>query len=412
MAKDLSDVRAAEPPAKPDWAMSRREQAAAERVRQSLPKKRRIWPWVLLVVALAAVALGVWQWRQSQTTTAAGDAQPVAESETTRATQINRDEWTLVEPSTLRRTVKVIGTFQPSRRTDLSAETGGRVESVAVRPGDPVSEGQTLVQLDVERLTLEVELARSNAEATRSQLALAEDQLQRQQALVERGVAAETSVNELRTNVQALRANVAAQEDQIRAAELALEGATVRAPFSGIVASRSVEPGSVVAAGTPLLTIVDLSQMEMQASAPVGAGAQVRVGQTVEIGVDGIEGRIFQGTVARIAPVAQEGTRTLPVFVEVANDDGVLLGGMFGSGQIVTAEALDAVAVPVAAVREEGGTHVLLVEGEALARRDVTPVEEWPGGLLQVEGLEGGERVVTTALEGLEPGEAIELVDF
>ena len=62
------------------------------------------------------------------------------------------------------------------------------------------------MQLDVERLALEVELARSNAEATRSQLALAEDRLQRQQALVERGVAAETSVNELRTNAQALRA--------------------------------------------------------------------------------------------------------------------------------------------------------------------------------------------------------------
>ena len=286
------------------------------------------------------------------------------------------------------------------------------MENIPVRTGDSVTSGQILVQIDVERLTLDLNLARSNAEATRSQLSLAERQLERQQQLVERGVAAENTVAELQTNVEALRANLSAQQDQIAAAELSLNRATVHAPFDGIVASRSIDPGAVVATGTPLLSVVNLSQVEMVGSAPVAAGAALTAGQEVEIEVDGVEGRTFTGIVERIAPVAEEGTRTLTVYVGVDNADGVLLGGMFATGAIVTAEAQDVIALPPGAIREDGGNHVLVVEDGALARRDVQVGEEWPGGLVQVEGLEPGLQVVTADLPDLAAGEPVELVDF
>jgi multidrug efflux pump subunit AcrA (membrane-fusion protein) len=84
--------------------------------------------------------------------------------------------------------------------------------------------------------------------------------------------------------------------------------------------------------------------MEMRASAPVAAGASIAAGQVVELRVDGLGGRTVEGVVDRIAPVAEEGTRTLTVFVAVGNDDGRLLGGMFATGEIVLAEARDALA--------------------------------------------------------------------
>jgi RND family efflux transporter MFP subunit len=326
--------------------------------------------------------------------------------------QINADEWTALEAATLRRTVRVIGTLRPSRRADLSAEASGRVEAVLARSGDRVSEGDLLVQVDVQRLTLETNLARSNLASTRSQLALAEEQLARAEALVERGVSAATSLDEARTQVDQIRSTLDAQEDQVAVAELGLEGATLRAPFDGVIASRSVEAGNVVASGTPLLTIVDLSRMEMVASAPISAGASVAPGQVVELRVDGIGGRTFAGVVDRIAPVAEEGTRTLTVYVEVENEDGVLLGGMFATGNIVLEEAEGALAVPEAAVRDDGGDHVLVIEDGMLARRDVTVGAEWPGGVVQVDGLAEGERVVTAALPDLEAGEPVDLVEF
>ena len=416
MAKDLSDGPAAQAAGdKPEWAMSRRERRRAERARQGLPPPRRTWPWVLLVLLIGAGVAG-WLFREELQARFAPPAveEPVVAEETPaeRHMQINADEWTALEPATLRRTVRVIGTLRPSRRADLSAEASGRVEAVLARAGDRVSEGDLLVQVDVQRLTLETNLARSNLASTRSQLALAEEQLARAEALVERGVAAEASLDEARTQVDQIRSTLDAQEDQVAVAEIGLEGATLRAPFDGVIASRSVEAGNVVASGTPLLTIVDLSRMEMVANAPISAGASVAPGQAVELRVDGIGGRTFEGAVERIAPVAEEGTRTLTVYVAVENEDGVLLGGMFATGEIVLEEAEGALAVPEAAIRGEGGDHVIVIEDGVLARRDVTVGAEWPGGVVQVDGVAAGERVVTAALPDLEAGEPVDLVEF
>jgi RND family efflux transporter MFP subunit len=416
MAKDIAEGSGVDPlTGKPDWALSRRERRRAERARLGLPPRPRTWPWVLLVLLVTAAG-GVWQnrdWLQARFAPPPAPEEPVAEAPPpVRLTQINRGEWTVLEPMTLRRSVKVIGTLRPARRSDLSAETSGQVEAVLARPGDAVGQGDLLVQVDVEGLTLDRDVARSNAEVTRTELALAEQQLERARALSERGVAAASTLDEAESSVQRLRASLAAQEEQVAQAERALEGAAVRAPFDGVIASRSVEAGNVVAAGTALLSIVDLTRMEMLASAPVSAGAVLRPAQNVELHVDGIAGHAFQGVVDRVAPVAEEGTRTLTVYVLIENEERTLLGGMFATGEIVTAEAPDALAVPREAIREEGGNHVLVLEDGVLARRDVTVGEEWGGGLVQVEGVEAGEQVITAALPGLEPGEAVELVEF
>ncbi len=417
MAKDIPEQAAVDPATgKPDWALSRRERRRAERARAGLPPPRRKWPWALLVL-LVAVGVGAWTQRdaiQGMVAAQAVEEAPVAEGPAgPRLTQIDRSEWAVVEPQLLRRTVRVIGTLQPYRRAELSAETAGQVEAVVAREGDAVGEGDLLVQVDVEGLELDLDVARSNAEATRSELALAEGQLERAQQLAERGVSAAASLDEAESAVTRLQAQLRSQDEQIRVAERALEGAAVRAPFDGVIASRSVEAGNVVAPGTPLLTLVDLSRMEMLARATVSAGAALRPGQAVEIEVDGIAGETFEGVVDRIAPVAEEGTRTLTVFVLIDNPEGVLLGGMFASGQIVTAEAEGAIAVPREAVRgDDAGDHVLVIGDGVLERRDVTVVGDWAGGLVQVEGLEPGLRVVTAPLGGLEAGEAVELVEF
>lgn len=413
MAKDLPVTATAKSPnGKPDWAMSRRERRRAESGQQGQGSRR--WRWLWFPAVLAVVA-GAWLLRERlpglYSPQVAEQQAPAAPTQP-RLTQINQDEWVWLEPMTLRRTVKVIGPLRASRRADLAAETGGQVESVEVRTGDRVSQSQVLVRIDLQGLNIELDLARSNAEATRAQLALAEDQLDRQEELVERGVAAATTVNELSANVAALQANLSAQEDQIAAAELAVERATVRAPFDGVVASRSVEPGTVAAPGAPLVSVVDLEQMEMLASAPVSAGAIIRRGQEVTLEVDGVEGKEFTGTVERIAPVAEEGTRTLTVFVGIANEDRVLLGGMFATGEIVVEEAPETLALPRDAIRNDGGEHVLVIEDEGLVRRDVQVGPEWPGGIVQVTGISAGQRVVTVPLSDLRAGEPVELVEF
>ncbi|WP_292294217.1 efflux RND transporter periplasmic adaptor subunit [Marivita sp.] len=389
--------------AKPEWAMSRREIERVLRARAGLPPLPRRWPWLVGLVVLLALAGGGAAFWQMRSDALVPVAEVPAEAEAAPVMELLPAEYDVLDPVDLRRAVRVSGTIEPVRSTQVSSEAGGRVESVLAETGDVVAAGDLLVQIDVEALTLELDLARSNLEATRIQLDLATAQLGRTEALVERGVASSSALDEGQSSVQGLRANLRAQQDQVRAAELRLGNASVRAPFDGRVAARSVEPGQYVSIGTPLMTLVDLSTVEMEASAPVAAGATLRPGQPVEVVVDGGQERVFLGEVARISPVAGEGTRTLPVFVRIPNDDGSLLGGMFATGRVVTAKAEAALALPSDAILEDSdGTYVLRIVEGRIERAEVEAGGTWGDDLVRiVSGLSAGDLVVTAPLAEL-----------
>ncbi|ARO14771.1 NolF secretion protein [Ketogulonicigenium robustum] len=400
--------------AKPEWAMSRREFENARRAREGLPPKRRKWPWIVLgIVVLAGGGAIVYQQR-----TAAADAQQAAAA--TQAVpadaprlQVNAAENVVMAPTLLQRQVKVTGAVAPANSVAFSSEASGVVESVSVRVGDQVKAGDVLVQVNVEALTLQLNLARSNADATRVQLELAEAQLARVQELVGRGVSTNSTLDETRTNVEAQRANLSAMQDQIRSAELSLSKATLRAPFDGVVSERNTDPGAFVSIGSQLLTIVDMSRMEMQANAAVTDSVQLAVGQKATITVDGIAGRTFEGVVERISPVATTGSRTIPVSIMIDNADGFLRGGMFAIGQVVTQEEADALVLPVGAIRTEGGTnYVLVVVDDKVERRDVTLNTDWSREQVQVlTGLAAGDRVISLPLSGLAAGDLVTFVE-
>lgn len=409
MAPTSAKSKATDQAVKPNWAKTRGDAAQDRRTEEGLPSRRRRWPWIVLLVLVAGGAGYGW-YRSQMAGTAVPAPEPVA---AIGMMQVNPDEMTVIAPQLLERRVKVIGTLDPAHSAQLSSQTGGRIETVTVSPGDAVKAGDILVQVDVEALALELQVQRSTAESTRSQLALAETQLARAQSLVERGVGTTSTLDEARGSVASLRSNLNALEDQVAVAELRLRNATLRAPFDGKVSARDVEPGQYVSIGAALVTIVDLSSVEMQANAAVGSGALLDPGQTVTVSVDGIEGQTFDGTVTRINPVAQEGTRTIPVYISIDNADGRLLGGMFASGQIVVDRAEDAIAVPTDAVRrDQQGIHVLLIEDARLIRQPVEIGGTWADSMTRItDGLTSGQRVVTAPLPALHAGDAVEIVE-
>ncbi|MCC7319399.1 MAG: efflux RND transporter periplasmic adaptor subunit [Rubellimicrobium sp.] len=401
---------------KPEWAMGRRERENARRRREGLRPLAPRWPWVILVLAVAGG--GAWWYYRAFVLPTLPVAERVAETPAPEEgidsrMQVNPFEYRTLAPQTLEQVVRVTGTLQPAQQSQIAAQASGRIEEVRVRPGDAVAAGDTLVQIDVEQLRLQLDLQRSTQAATQSQLTLAEAQLDRVRALVERGVATTSDLDSAETSVTGLRAQMSALSDQVAAAELNLRQATVVAPFAGVIAGRSVDPGQFVSTGTPLLTLVDLSAVELVAQAPVAAGALVAVGQRVSVAVDGLPGRSFAGEVARINPIATQGARTIPVYVTIANPDGVLLGGMFAIGEVVVRQADAAIAVPVDAIREDrDGAHVLVVEDGVALRRPVAPGEVWRGNLVQIpEGLTAGDVVITAALPEIAPGDAVVLVE-
>jgi membrane fusion protein (multidrug efflux system) len=401
------------PSDKPEWAKTRREREREALAAAGLTRRRR-WPWILLVlVILAAVAAAVFfmgQGQQPAAPEAPAEEQP---AETPTVMQLRQDEVLTVEPQRLENLVRITGSIAPVHQTQVSSEVNGQIADVLVRAGDRVEEGDVLVQVDISNLELQLNQARATAEATRAQLSTAENELARTQDLISRGLAPSSGLEQAQGTVNQLRASLVALEQQVAGAENALANATVTAPLTGIVSVRAVEPGQTVAAGTPLVTVVDLSSVEVVAAAPVGTAAQIERGQTVRITVEGLAGRTFEGEVDRINPVAQEGTRTIPVYVALDNADGLLRGGMFATGNIVV-EAIDgAIAVPATAIREDAeGTHVLKLEGETVVRQPVELGEVWSTNRLTEirSGLAAGDVIVSALLPQLVPGTRIQML--
>lgn len=392
---------------KPEWAESKWDKANAARIAAGLKPLRRRWPWILGAVVVAAIVLG-WAVFARQTSVA-----PDGAAVSPPVMQINPMEISTIQPQTLSRTVRVTGALSPQQQTLLASQVSGRVVAVMARPGDTVGAGDVLMQLDTESLQIQLDQQTSTAEATRAQLVLAESQLIRTSDLSARGLKPAMSIEEAQSSADALRANLAALQGQVQAAQLALQNATLKSPVNGIIAERNASAGQTVQQGTTLFTIVDLETLELNAAAPIGSSAHIAKGQAVAVTVEGLPGQTYAGVVDRINPIAVAGTRTIPVYITLKNERGLLRGGMFAIGQIVIAERLEALAVPEAALREDAeGLFVLKLTDGKLVRQAIKKGETWNGNR-QVEivsGLSAGDVVVTAPLTQLQPDDLIEMV--
>ncbi|GLQ11437.1 RND transporter [Devosia yakushimensis] len=391
-------------PKKPEWAQSRGDEATAEQTAGPVPK-RRILPWLLLTIAVAGATILVMTRPEPEAAVSIGQT-PIVK-------QIRRSETTQVSPSNMQQTIKVSGLLAPARQSDVAAQAGGQVLSVEVRPGDTVREGDIIAQIDTESLLIQLEQQQATAEATRAQLVLSEQQLQRTEELAKQGLNTPSALEEARSSAAALRANLVSLENVVKSAQLALDNATVRAPISGIVSSRSVEPGQTVAIGASLVTIVNIDSIEYQASASMSASTLVEAGQSASITVSGLEHRTFTGTVVRVGPVAASGTRAVQIYVSIKNADHALRGGMFATGSVTVSEKHDVIALPSQVLREDSeGSYVLVLEGQFLQRRAVEPGMKWDRGrMIELSGVNAGDVIVSAALAQLSAADPFKLIE-
>ena len=131
-----------------------------------------------------------------------------------------------------------------------------------------------------------------------------------------------------------------------------------------------MQPGEKVAFDSPLVTVVDLKDLELQAMVPAVDVPELAIGKMVELTIDGFGERKFTGRIERMNPSTEPGTRAILVYVGIPNADGALRGGMFATGRIALAASAPVATLPATAVRTEGGqTYVWTVENGKLVKR-------------------------------------------
>ena len=175
----------------------------------------------------------------------------------------------------------------------------------------------------------------------------------------------------------------------------------VRAPISGVIASRMAAPGGRVEAGAELFTIVDPAILWLDARVPAADAARVGASSTAQFRVPGSETLWRTSRTIAVGSIIDSVTRTVPVLYQLANERGVLKAGMHAQVAVSTGQRVAGLVVPSSAVLEEDGRSIVFVqpEGERFEKRVVALGGRDGTRSLVVAGLVAGERVVTGAAQ-------------
>jgi len=305
------------------------------------------------------------------------------------------------------RTSSVSGTLTPLTQAVVKATVAGEVRKVMVREGMAVKQGDVLADLDTTDLRTRLDAAQADQAERRAKLAIAERNRDTNQALLKQNFISQSAFDQLLSTYQGSEAAVRWADAQVQLAKKAIDDAVVRAPISGTVSKRMVNGGERVLPDAAIVTIVDLSRLELEASVPASDIASIALGQGVRFTVDGFGDRTFDGKVERINPVAETGSRAIKLFVAVPNANGLLKGGMFAQGQITLSQSKSVPVVPATALFEEAGqSYVFTVESGKIAKKAVTlGGRDEVNGLVEVNsGLAQGADVVRVRMGSLKVG--------
>jgi RND family efflux transporter MFP subunit len=278
-----------------------------------------------------------------------------------------------VSQAPMSRWLPVSGTLAPMNQATVKAKVPGEVRQMLVREGETVRVGQVLARLDTADLEAKLIERQGALESARAQLALAEKTRASNVKLLNEKFISQTAFDSSQSGLDVAKGNVKSLEAQVKLAEYALRDAVVIAPLAGIVGKRHAQVGEKVPLEAPIVTVVDLAELELQAMVPAIDIPGLTVGMPVELAVDGFGTRKFGGRIGRINPSTEAGTRAILVYVGLKNADASLKSGMFANGRIALAASEPIPALPQAAVRTEAGqSYVWVIDDGKLARRIVT----------------------------------------
>src|SRR5436190_2939524 len=370
---------------------------------------RRTVGWSFVGVAALAVVVGAgamtWQRRQEQEEAQKKGAKPPLE--------FAQADIARLQEKRLSVETELPGTLQAVSQATVRAKLNAEVKRVLVREGDTVSAGQTVAEFDTAQIRAQLAERTGMLEQARAQLATAERNRNANAQLVKQNFISQNAFDTVDGAHQAQLASVAAVKAQLEQTQILLDDAVVRAPISGTVAKRHVQPGEKLAFDAPLLSIVDLAQLEVQVQAPLTAVTAMRAGMPAKIDIVGIAGRSFAGRLERINPSAEAGTRMIHLYVTLKNEGSLLKAGMFARVSLTTGAERAANALPLSAVRGEGaGSYVWVISGDKLARRSVTTgLRDERAQLLEVvSGLQPAEVVLATKFDNLQDGMAVKIL--
>ena len=332
-----------------------------------------------------------------------------------------------VETTTTRRLdvaerVMVVGNLIGAATVAVVPKVSGRLEAVNVRLGDQVRRGQLLATLEDRELREQVrqneaslEVSRATVRQREADLKNAQSNLERSRNLFARNLIARQTLDDAEARYDAALAQVdlakaqgnqaTARLDELR---INLSNTRILSPVDGFVGSRSLDPGAFVGTNSSFLSVVDIHFVRLVANLVEKDLRRIVLGMPAQVEVDAYPGEVFQGRVARLAPVLDPATRTAQMEVEVPNPASRLKPGMYARVQFVVLQRADALTVPRNAIVDLEGTRGVFVADGKTARFKPIKSGIVDGDAVEIiDGLPDDATVITLGSASLRDGDPI-----
>jgi RND family efflux transporter MFP subunit len=325
--------------------------------------------------------------------------------------QIGANDYVIAQQQQITTGPVISGTLAAATEANVRAQVSGPVVDIRADEGQRVTKGELLARIGPEAISAQQQSQSAAITSLRNNLGLAQKELARQRSLFRSGIVAKAQVEVAQQQVDAAKAQLAQAQTQIATTNVAASNTTVEAPLTGVMSKRSVSEGDVVQIGATLFTIIDPQTMQLEAGVPADNLQDIRVGTPIRFNIQGLDGRVFAGSIARVNPEADPATRQIKIFAEIPNPKGALANGLFAQGRVSTVSQVGVI-VPSAAIDRRMTTP-------AVTRVRNNVIEHFPVvlGLIddqndRVEirqGVNPGDVLLVGAAQEIAPGTRVQL---
>ena len=288
----------------------------------------------------------------------------------------------------------------------VRVKSPGTLLSLTVTEGSRVKAGQVLGKVDLADLNSRVAERSAALESARAQLAQVERQHQANQRLADQQFISGNALEASAAALESARAQFTASQAQLSTSRVSLRDGALVAPIGGVVAKRHVLPGEKLSMEQNVLTIIDLSTLELAGSVGTHEVSQLAPGMAVRVQVEGVLQPVA-GTIGRIAPAAEAGTRSIGVTIALPNPKEAYRAGQYALARVQLRDSETRLTVPTAAIGQTSGQeHVWLIENGALLRRAVTTGrrDAAQGRVEVLDGVSHNAQVLAARFDNLREG--------
>ena len=306
------------------------------------------------------------------------------------------------------------GTLEPWRKIGIAPESGGKIARILVEEGQRVGAGQVLAELDTETVRLQLAQAEAGLAVAQANLQNAIKTKERMDRLMAQKAISDQQYEQAKLGFDAAQAQAAQAQAVVNMARHVLETATMKAPWSGLVASKNSQVGDVInpmmggyGAASGVVTLMDDSRIKVVVEVTPGDISRLQRGRPAIVRVSNGETADYAGTVSVVNMSADPMSKKFRVEIEVPNYGLKLRTGVFGTVLFDVQSHQNALAVPQKAVLE--GKHVFLAENGKAVKKEITLGLKNTTMIEVLDGLKEGDLVIVEGNFGLIEGSPVEI---